>query len=138
MTERRGHAFYRNEDTTLLTTSARQVLGCSFLTLSRMARSAPRSAAHQWKLLFDFRDFENSSSIIWKHPPCVHHHPMHPAAPSDSRVRPAARAQAVVTRVRRVRELFGMMLPKWPTSFGSLAKLAQEASPTPSRRVRGA
>ena len=54
---------------------------------------------------------------------------MHPAAPSDSSVRPAARAQAVVTRVRRVRELCGMMLPKQPTSFGSLLKLGWEAAP---------
>ena len=95
MAERRGHVFYRNEDTTLLTTSARQVLGCSFLTFSGTARSAPRSAVHQWKLLFDLLDFEESSSIIPNHPPCVHHPSVRPAAPSDSRVRPAARAQAV-------------------------------------------
>ena len=95
MTERRGHAFYRNEDTTLLTTSARQVLGCSFLTLSGTTRSTPRSAAHQWKLLFDLLNFEEASSIIPKHPPCVGRPPMRPAASSDSRVRPAAHAQAV-------------------------------------------
>ena len=111
MPERRGHVFYRNTAGALLTTSTWQVSGSSFLTFSATAETALRSAVHQCKLLFDFLDFEKSSSIISKHPPCVHHPPVHPAAPSDSRVRPAARAQAVATRVRRVRELFGMMLP---------------------------
>ena len=132
------HVFYRPTAWTLLTTFARQVSGCSFLTFSAAARRAPRSAAHQWKLLFDLLNFEETSFIISKHPPCVHHPPVHPAAPSDSRVHPAARAQAVATRVRRVRKLFGMMLPKKPTRLGSLAKLAQEANSAPSERVRGA
>ena len=132
------HVFYRPTAWTLLTTFARQVSGCSFLTFSAAARRAPRSAAHQWKLLFDLLNFEETSSIIPKHTPCVHHPPVHPAAPSDSRVHPAARAQAVATRVRRVRKLFGMMLPKKPTRLGSLAKLAQEANSAPSERVRGA
>ena len=95
MAERRGHAFYRQIAFTLLTTSARQVLGCSFLTLSGTARSAPRSAVHQWKLLFDLLDFEESSSIIPNHPPCVAHPSVRPAAPADSRGRRAACAQAV-------------------------------------------
>ena len=99
MAGRRGHAFYRQIAFALLTTSSSQVTGSDFVTFSAAARMALRSAVHQWQLLFDFLDFKKSSSIIWKHPPCVHHHPMHPAAPSDSRVRPAARAQAVATRV---------------------------------------
>ena len=131
MAERRGHAIYRHEDTTLLTTSARQVLGCSFLTFSGTARSAPRSAEHQWKLLFDLLNFEEASFIICKHPPCVGRPRVRPVAPSDSRVRPAARAQAVATRVRRVREQCGTMLPKQPTSFGSPVKLGREVAPAP-------
>ena len=130
--------FYRQITFALLTTFARQVSGCSFLTSSAAARMAPSSAAHQWQLLFDLLNFEEASFIISKHPPCVHHPPVHPAAPSDSRVLPAARAQAVATRVGRVRNLFGMMLPKKPTRLGSLVQLAQEASPAPSERVRGA
>jgi len=43
-------------------------------------------------------------------------------------VRPAAHAQAVAIRVRRVRELFDLMLPKQATSFGSLVKMGQEAT----------
>ena len=129
MADHRGHAIYRHAVGKRGTTSARQVLGCSFLTLSGMARSAPRSAVHQWKLLFDLLNFEEASFIVCKHPPCVSRPRVRPAAPSDSRVRPAARAQAVATRVRRVREQCGTMLPKQPTRLGSLVKLGREAAP---------
>ena len=36
-----------------------------------------------------------------------------------------------------MRKLFGMMLPKKPTRLGSLAKLAQEASPVRLRHLWG-
>ena len=84
MTERRGHVFYRHEDTTLLTTSTWQVSGYSFLTSAPAANMARRSSEQRWQLLFDLLDFEEASSIIPNHPRCAAHVPVHPAIPLPS------------------------------------------------------
>ena len=93
MPERRGHVFYRHEDTTLLTTSTLQVSGYCFVTLSAAAETALRSRAQVWQLLVDLLDFEESLCIIPKHPRCVAHVPVHPTAPADAIVPLAACAQ---------------------------------------------
>ena len=93
MPERRGHVFYRHEDTTLLTTSTWQVSVSSFFTFSAAAETAPRSHAQVWQLLIDLHDFEEVSSIIPKRPRCVAHVPVHPTAHADALVPLAACAQ---------------------------------------------
>ena len=138
MSESAGRGIFRDTAFTLGETSSPPVSGHNILGSSSPVDTATCSSGHQWMVRCRPQNFRNSSSIISTPPPHVPCLAMSPTAPADSRPPSAPCAQFVATGVRQLRELFGMMLPKWPTRLGSLAKLAGEAGPAPRGADRDA
>ena len=129
--ESAGRGIFRNRALALGESSTRPLTGHHILGSPRVVDTATGSSGHQWMVRCHPQKRRKSSSIIPKPPPHVARLAMSPTAPADSRPPSAPCAQLVATRVRQVHELFGAMLPKWPTRLGNLVKLGEEAAPTP-------